>query len=356
MDQDKSIMDTEPMLQQAADAVLPEVPAKAEETPKNNLHEEPTFWHLQWKRIKKHRRILWFIIPAAVFSFIFSYIPMVGVLYSFKDFSDFDVSLGMFGSLFEGGWTFQNYLDIFSDNGDVFFAAVGNTLIISVARLIICFPFSIIIAVQLSELKSQTLSKVILIILCIPNFLSWAIVIGVWWGLLDSDVGVLGFVNVVAPSTGDITTHDIWFRVLVVAWSAWKGAGWGCIMFYAAIMGIDKSYYESATLEGANRLQKMWYLTIPSILPTIALMLVMNISGLFAAGFEQIYTMMGADGGHLKESQQTLDTYIYEVARGSDAGNIPYSTALGVFNGVIALALMLIGNKITTKTLKRGLW
>ena len=334
------------------DASLPKPEEREEE--KKVLWEEPGYWKTQWKRLKKHRRILWFIIPAAIFTLIFSYIPMVGIFYSFKDPSTYKIVSGMFGSISSGAWTFQNYIDIFADNGDIFFAAVGNTLLINVFRLLICFPFSIIIAIQLSELKSQALSKTILIIICIPNFLSWAIVVGVWWGLLDPLRGVFSFINVLAPSTGDVTTSSGWFKPLAVIWSAWKGAGWGCIMFYAAIMGIDKSYYESATLEGANRLQKMWFLTIPSIMPTIALLLVLNISGMLGAGFEQIWTMMQSDTT-LKDTQKTLDTYIYEISV-LDQSNIPFATALGVFNGVIALALMLIGNKITSKTLKRGLW
>ena len=156
----------------------------------------------------------------------------------------------------------------------------------------------------------------------------------------------MGAVNIMADNG--------WFKPLVVFLSAWKGAGWGCILFYSAIVSIDKTYYESATLEGANRLQKTWYLTIPSILPTIALMLVLNISGMMAVGFEQVYTMMKQNTS-LIDSQITLDTYLYEISivKPSD---IPFATSLGVLNGLIALVLMLVGNKITSKTLKRGLW
>ncbi len=310
-------------------------------------YEEPGYWKSQWKRVKKYRRILFFLLPAAAFTLIFSYLPMLGILFAFKG-PEFNLTKGdVLYNLTHGSWTFSNFGAIFVD--DSFWKAVGNTLIINVIRLFICFPLSIIIAVQLSELKNQTLSKVILIILTIPNFLSWAIVIGIWAGLLNPDTGFLGQV------TGYIMAQDAWFKPLAVFFSAWKGAGWGCILFYSAIAAIDKTYYESATLEGANRLQKMWYLTIPSIMPTIALMLVLNISGMMATGFEQIYTMMQMNAGVLTESQIVLDTYIYQISV-VDRTNIPFATALGVFNGAIALALMLIGNAITTKTMKRGLW
>ena len=305
------------------------------------------YWNDQWKRIKKYHKLLWFLLPAALITLIFSYLPMLGVLFAFKG-SEFNLTKGdVMWNLTHGSWTLMNFAEIFVDNS--FWDAVGNTLVINIIRLIFCFPLSIFIAVQLSELKSQTLSKVILIIISIPNFLSWAIVIGIWSGMLDPDIGVLG------RFVGHIMAKDGWFKALAVFFSAWKGAGWGCILFYSAIMSIDKSYYESATLEGANRLQKMIYLTIPSILPTIALMLVLNISGMMAAGFEQIYTMMQVNPGVLEDSQIILDTYLYTISI-VRAENIPFATALGVFNGLIALILMLVGNKITTKTMKRGLW
>lgn len=321
----------------------------------DSLYEEPKYWKLQMKRVKKYRKVLWFILPAAMFTLIFSYIPMLGLLFSFKG-ADFNLIHGtVLSNLFSGEWTFRNYLDIFVDNS--FYAAVGNTLLINIIKLLICFPLSIIIAVQLADLKNQTLSKTILIIICLPNFLSWAIVIGIWSGILDSQGGALnelfvrlGFIDADYFLMG----KNEWFKFFVIFLSAWKGAGWGSIMFYAAIMAIDKSFYESATLEGANKLQKTWYLTIPAIMSTIALMLVLNISGMMAAGFEQIYTMMQLNAD-FETTQITLDTYLYTISV-VNRTNIPFATALGVFNGLIALILMLVGNAITTKTLHRSLW
>lgn len=316
---------------------------------KNRLPKKQGFWADQWHRVKKHWKLLLFLIPAALVSFVFSYIPMFGILFAFKSSADFNLvkNPDVIFNLIHGGWTFENFSRIFYDSS--FINAVANTLIINVLRLGICFPLSIVIAVMLSELKNQTLAKVILIIITIPNFLSWAIVIGIWAGFLDPDFGVLGRI------TGFIMRENAWFKPLVVFFSAWKSAGWGCILYYSAIASIDKTYYESATLEGANRLQKMWYLTIPSILPTIALTLVLNISGMMATGFEQIYTMMQVNPGTLKESQIVLDTYIYEISI-LFQNDVPFATALGVFNGLIGLTLMIVGNTITSKTLKRGLW
>lgn len=366
MDQDTVKKDTTIA---AADAAAEAVPTASEPNDidarlaalgmDKSLYEEPKYWDLQKKRFKKYRKVLWFLIPAAAFSFIFSYIPMLGILFSFLDPKVFNlVRHDIWWNLVNGRWTFQNYIDIFAGaDAGKFFLSIGNTLLINVIRLVICFPLSIFIAVQLSELKNQGVAKLILIILCIPNFLSWAIVIGIWSGLLDSSGGALNNLLVTLKLNQPdyfLMGKNHLFKGFAIFLSAWKGAGWGSIMFYAGIVSIDKTFYEAATLEGANRLHKMWYLTIPMILPTIALMLVMNISGMMAAGFEQIYTMMQVSA-ELVEKQVTLDTYIYEISIVTK-GQIPFSTALGVFNGLIALILMIVGNKITTKTLHRGLW
>ena len=321
--------------------------APSEEARAGKRPEGKSFWRTEMRRVVKHRRLIVFLVPAVFFTILFSYIPMLGIVFAFKE--SINLNQGdILWNVTHGGWTFNNFLDIFYEN-DEFFPAVANTLIINVIRLAICFPLSILVAVQLSELKSQNAAKVILIILSIPNFLSWVIVIGIWSGVLHPDYGILG------RFTGFIMGQNQWFKPLVVFLSAWKGAGWGCILYYSAIVAIDKTYYESATLEGANRLQKIWYLTLPSILPTVALTLVLNIAGMMAVGFEQIYTMMKINPGELLLSQQVLDTYIYDVSitHGED---IPFATALGVFNGIIGLTLMLTGNYITSKTLKRGLW
>ena len=313
------------------------------------------YWAAQWHRVKKHRFLLWFILPAAAFTLFFSYVPMLGVLFSFKGPSIYLTKAEVLYNVTHGEWTLQNYLDIFVDAS--FYKAVGNTLVISLIKLALCFPFSIVIAIQLSELKNATLSKLILIIICLPNFLSWAVVIGLWKGLMDAQGGAVNHLLVTLGIIDDnyaLMAQNSWFKAMVIFLSAWKGAGWGSIMFYAAIMSIDKTYYESATIEGANKLQKIWYLTIPSILPTIALMLVMNISGIMDAGFEQVYTMMRANA-EFEETQIILGTYLYNISV-VNRTNIPFATALGVFNGLIALLLMLVGNLITTKTMKRSLW
>ena len=150
---------------------------------------------------------------------------------------------------------------------------------------------AIILAVLLSEIKKTALSKFLLIILCLPNFLSWPVTIGIWNNLLSLDNGLVN--NFIAAMGGErIYFFRDHFKFLVVFLTIWKGVGWGSIYFYAAIMSIDKEYYEAAVIDGANKFQQIRYLTIPGILPVIALQLVMNITYILDAGFDQVYAML----------------------------------------------------------------
>jgi len=332
--------------------------AAVEENPLQRKVPKKTFWQKQKAGFIKNKNILWFIIPAFLVSLVFSYIPMFGVTFAFKD-TLFDVALkrnaDIIGALRYSNWTFDTFLSIFDDR---FADAILNSVIINALKILIVFPISILIAIQLSELKSQTLAKIILIILCIPNFLSWTVVIKAWTNLLDPNVGFIGKMLKGITNGESITYYQWTFKPLFLFYAAWKGSGWGSILYYAAITSIDKSYYESATLDGANKIQKAIHFTIPAIAGTIALMLVLNISGFTSVGLEQIKLMLeSGNSTRYYQGEMTLDLYIWEITIGQAAG-VSYvkAAAVGVFNGLIGLTLMLLGNLFTTKVLKRGLW
>lgn len=314
--------------------------------------KDKTYWGNVKSGFKKHGNIYGFLLPAIILTLIFSYFPMLGTLISFKD--GFNLySQGPFEAFFTANWTAVNYFRVFDDAN--FVSAINNTLIISFFKIIIVFPLSIVLAIQLSEVKSSWLSKTILIILCLPQFLSWSVAIGIWTGLLND---VDGAVNNILMQW-NLIDRPIWFfgendlfKPLAIFLASWKTMGWNSIIFYAAIISIDKTYYEAAKIDGASKIQRTWHLTIPSILPTIALMLVMNITYIMDAGFEQIYTMMNAE---TRYTQQILGTYLYDISI-VNRNDIPFAVTLGVLNGLIALTLMLAGNKFVKKTMGRSLW
>ncbi len=322
------------------------------------------YFHRIGVKIKKYASIFWFILPAGFLAFLFGYLPLIFILAAFK--SDFNLALNSpLTELFRNNWSFVQFSKIFGENGGQFGLAVVNTLIINVIKILLVFPFSILLAIMLSEVKSTFASKLILIILCLPNFLSWPTVIGIWNNLFKDQNGVI---NNILMNLGLIKTPIYWFgdnvggneglnlfKFFAILMDAWKGSGWNSIMFYTAIMSIDKSYYEAAELDGASKIQQIKSLTIPSIFPTIALMFIMNITYILSSGFEEINLLANISDPNLKESMKTLDVYLYEVALGAGA-DMSFATALGIFNSTVSLIFMLCGNKLSKKLLNRGLW
>lgn len=302
---------------------------------------------ITWHNFKKNKTIMAFILPAFILSLVLGYLPMFGILFAFKEKI---TPVFWFEDLLYEDWTLRYIISIFKD-ADVLLA-LKNTLIISGLKLVVIFPLTIIFAILLSEIKNQSISKLVLIIVCLPNFLSWPVTIGIWNNLLGLNNGL---VNNIIASLGGTRVYFFQdnFKFLVIFLAAWKSIGWGSIYYYAAIMSIDKSYYEAATLDGATKLQKIRYLTLPTIKPVIALMLVMNITYILDAGFDQVYSMLQLVLSSTYD-EQILGTYIFNLAMSNS--NIPFAVAMSVVNGLFALFLMLGGNTLVKKKLGRSLW
>ena len=305
------------------------------------------YFKKQHKNFKKHKGILLFLVPAILLTLLFGYVPMTGVIFAFKEKI---TPLNWLYDVLTQPFTFKHMAMVFQD-AEVL-TALKNTLIISVSKILIFFPLTIILAILLSEIKRPSISKLLLIILCLPNFLSWPVTIGIWNNLLSLDNGLVN--NVIASLGGErIYFFQDHFKFLVVFLSIWKGIGWGSIYFYAAIMSIDKEYYEAATIDGASKIQQIWYLTIPGILPVIALQLVMNITYILDAGFDQVYSMLNLVKS-ITYDEQIIGTYIFNLTMSNT--NIPFTVAMSVIQGLFALFLMLGGNALVKKYLGRSLW
>ncbi len=338
---------------------------KVKRKPIKQLKSNKTnYFYRVWIKIKKYASIFWFILPALILAILFGYVPLIFILAAFKD--EFNLAINTpLQELFRNNWSFIQFTKIFGENSAAFISALSNTLIINVIKMVIVFPFTILLAIMLSEVKNQTLSKLILIILCLPNFLSWPTVIGIWNNLFTDQNGVINNIlrnmgliseNIYffGDNVGNIEGFNL-FRAFAIIIDAWKGCGWNSIMFYTAIMSIDKSYYEAAEIDGASTMKQVRHLTLPSIFPIIALMFIMNITYILSSGFEEINLLANISDPNLKESMKTLDVYLYEVALGAGA-DMSFATALGIFNSTVSLVFMLGGNAISKKLLKRGLW
>ena len=302
------------------------------------------------QKVKKHKHLIPFVIPAMVFALIFCYLPMAGIVIAFKDKPNF-VRYDVFEALERSEWTTKHFERIFSD--PEIFNVVENTLIISIMKIVILFPLPIILAVMITELRSKRFSKTVQGVVFLPHFVSWVVIVGIF----NSIFGLYGPINNFIGTLGGQATHFMgepgWFRWLVVILSGWKEIGYSSIVYIAAIMSIDPSLYEAAKIDGASKLKQIWSITIPSILPTIIVMLIIRIGYLMDAGFEQVYAMLNPN---TQETGEIIGTFVYKLGLGYAKNDYGLSTAVGLINGLISMALILGANYISKKKTGSGVW
>lgn len=300
--------------------------------------------------VRKNKGLIPFIIPAMIFAVIFSYLPMIGILIAFKDnpnFGRYDV----FEAFGRAEWTLDNFRILFSDAEILKY--IGNTLIISIMKIIILFPLPIILAVMISEVKNRVFSKVIQGLVFLPHFLSWVVITGIFNNLLDIYGPVNGLITGLGGEAVYFMGEPGWFRWLVVILSGWKEIGYSSIVYVSAITAIDSSLYEAAKIDGASKMKQIWKITIPQILPTILVMLIIRIGYLMDAGFEQVYTMLNS---YTRETGEIIGTYVYRLGLGTGTRDYGLSTAVGLFNSFISLILILGANFISKKKFGTGIW
>lgn len=300
-------------------------------------------------KLKKHWSTLLLLMPAFILGVMFSYIPMVGLAMAFKT----DINLLRYEPLeafLKAPWTLDNFSDIFS--GGEFGAVLGNTLLISVLKIVVLFPIPIIMSLFLTEIKSAKLSKLYQSLIYLPHFLSWSVITGIFNNVFASD----GFLNNLLIFFGMDKTNAVnWytqpdkFIFLVLFTDGWKSIGWSCIVYIAALNAISPEYYEAAKLDGAGKWAQIWFVSIPFIKGTIVTMFIMRICYIMDAGFDQIYTMHNAA---TRENWQIIGTYVYR--KGLQQGDYGFSTAVGLFNSLVALTLILVGNFVAKKTTGKG--
>ena len=248
-------------------------------------------------------------------------------------------------------WTLENFEILFSDPEILTY--IKNTLIISVMKIVILFPLPVVLAVMITELRHQKFSKLVQGIVFLPHFFSWVVIVGIF----NSIFGMYGPINNLSEVLGGEPIYFMgepsWFRWLVVILSGWKEIGYSSIAYIAAIMSIDPSLYEAAKLDGASKLKQIWNITIPSIMPTIIVMLIIRIGYLMDAGFEQVYAMLNS---LTRETGEIIGTYVYRLGFGMGSSDYGLSTAVGLFNGIISLLLILGANYISKKKTGNGVW
>ncbi|MFV0399839.1 MAG: ABC transporter permease [Oscillospiraceae bacterium] len=285
-----------------------------------------------WKRIVRHKYFYIMLLPVVVWYAIFCYGPMYGVLTAFQDYS---MSKGVFASPWVGLKHFETLM-----NDTLFWRAFRNSVVLALYRIIIEFPIPIILAILLNEIRSSVARKTAQTILYLPHFLSWVIVASIVITFFNPDTGLIAAITKqfgfnLPPNL--ITNNTI--RGLLIGSNIWKEAGWGTIIYLAAISGVDASLYEAAYADGANRFRRAWHVTLPAVRSVIAVQMILTIGSVLRAGFDQVYNMSNK---LVMDKADIIDFYVFRTIM-SDY-QLSYAAAIGLFNSLICTALLLLSN------------
>jgi putative aldouronate transport system permease protein len=286
------------------------------------------------------------VIPGVLWMLIFNYLPMGGIVMAFKNFRL------SYKSIFQGAWLgFNNFSEFFKD--DYFFITMANTLGISLLRLLIGFPLPILFALLLNELRNMRFKKIVQTVSYLPHFLSW-VVLG---GIMITWLSKSGVINDVLVSLGllkepvSFLGKPSFFWGLALISDTWKELGWSAIIYLAAIASVDQEMYEAATVDGASRFKKMWFITLPAIKGTIMILFILAVSGVLNSNFDQMLILKNPLNA---ERATVLDIYVYEMGMGK--GRFGYATAIGLFKSVIGTMLLLSANAFSRRVQGRSLF
>lgn len=296
------------------------------------------------KYLWKHKYMYLMLVPAIVYYVIFCYVPMYGASIAFKDFNPMQ---GIMKSPWVGFDVFEQLFGM-----SKFYSVFWNTIRISLIRLIFGFPFPIIVALMLNELRWNRVKRVIQTAIYIPNFISWVVLGGIMTSLLSMDSGIVnGIIKMLGFQPIGFLTDERYFVPTMVVSMIWKTFGWNTIIYLAAMTGIDPQLYEAATVDGANRWQRLLHITLPCIRSTIIVVLITRIGSLMQAGFEQIFVLYhpGVYG-----TADIIDTYVYRM--GLQEGKFELASAVGLFKSVVNFILVVIANKTARMMGEEGIY
>jgi putative aldouronate transport system permease protein len=289
------------------------------------------------------------MIPALAYIIGYKFVPLFGLVIAFKDFSIF---LGdtILESILQSPWVgLRHFTNLFGKPD--FLQVFGNTLIISFYKIIILFPMPVAIAILLNELGGRLFKRTVQTVIYLPHFLSWVVVFGIFYSLLSSDGIINTLLNALGGKRVLFFMNMSLFRGLLVVTDGWKEAGWGTVVYLAAITGINEELYEAAAIDGANRFKRIMHITIPEIMPVIALMLIMRVGKILEAGFEQVLIMYNPT---VYKVGDIIQTYIYRIGIGQM--NYSQATAFGLFDSVVAFILVVSSNLACRKMLGKSIW
>lgn len=302
------------------------------------------FRHRLARDLKKNWLLWVMFIPVLAYYIIFSYIPMYGITLAFKNYK---AKLGILGSPWIGFDYFERFFSSYN-----FVNLIKNTLGISVYTLVVGFPIPIIFALLLNYLRLHKLKKVVQMVSYVPYFISTVVICGMMSVFLSTRFGVVNFVlNKLGFETISFLTEPSLFKDIYVWSGVWQGMGFSAIIYISALAGVDYQLHEAAIIDGASKVQRIWHVDIPSIKSTIIMLLILNLGSLMNVGFEKVYLLMNDMNS---TEADIISTYTYRV--GMQQNDYGYSTAVGLFNTVINLFLLITANTVSRKVTSESLW
>lgn len=299
--------------------------------------KQMSFKRLLWKRIWQHKVFYLFMLPGIIWFFIFSYVPLYGIQVAFRNFT---FTGGFSGSPWAGLKYFRQFFDYYQAT-----ELIRNTIVISLSKLLIGFPMPIILAILLNEVRRVKFKKVVQTLSYLPYFVSWVVVVTLMQRLLNMYGGPM---NDLLASLGmeriQFLYNTTWFYPMILGSDVWKNIGWNSIIYMAAIAGIDQQLYEAAKIDGANRFRQMWHVTLPGIRNIAVILFILSVGGLMSAGYEQLLLLSGPATARIGS---VLDVHV--ITSGISGGRLSYAAAVGLFQSIIGLVMILVVNRIAKK-------
>lgn len=293
--------------------------------------------------IRRDWQIYSLAVLPLLFFLVFRYLPMLGNVIAFRRFRPG-------GSIFGDEWVGLRYIEMFWDD-PTFWKVFGNTLTLGALSLLVCFPLPIVLALLLNEVRSRYFKRFVQTVSYLPHFLSIVIVAGMLMQILSLEGTVNQILGFFGGDAIAFLQQPEWFRTIYVSSEVWQTVGWGTILYLAALTTVDASLYEAARIDGANRWRQTWHVTLPGIRPTMVTLLILTIGAFMAVGFEKILLIYNP---MTYPTADVISTYLYRV--GLVSNNFSYAAAIGLFEAVIGLTLILSANAISRRAVGASLW
>lgn len=298
---------------------------------------------LKLKKILTNYQLYLFLLPALIYFIVFHYVPMYGVLIAFKDFV---ATKGIMGSPWVGFKHFERFFDSYQ-----FWSLIKNTLGLSVTQLVVGFPLPIFLALMLNQMRSEKSKRFVQTVVYAPHFISVVVLAGMIYVFFSNNGLINNMILMLGGDPISFMAKPEWFKPLYIASGVWQETGWAAIIYLAALAGVSPELHEAAIMDGANKWQRIFHVDIPAIMPTAVILLILSVGSIMNIGFEKAYLLQTPMN---QPSAEIIPTYVYKM--GLQQAQYSFAAAVGLFNAVINLILLVAVNKFAKRLSGTGLW